>query len=54
MNSEEIAKIEEAQKKACPACQARRTHTEEEWRNHPYRGHGYSTQTGYTHPDLKP
>lgn len=38
----------------CRACQERRRHTEEDWKNHPYRGHGYTDNVGWSHPDLEP
>lgn len=34
----------------CPACTAQRVHTEQEWTNHPTRGHGYTREQGWTHP----
>jgi hypothetical protein len=37
----------------CPACAAGRYHTEEEWKCHPYRGHGYQKQVGWSHPALE-
>ena len=36
----------------CPACVAKTQHTEEDWKNHPYAGHGYAHEQGWTHPDL--
>lgn len=38
----------------CPACAAKTRHTADEWRLHPYRGHGYAPELGWTHLDLKP
>ncbi len=39
----------------CHACEEKRIHTQEEWKKaHPYKGHGYSPETGWTHPDLGP
>jgi hypothetical protein len=36
---------------ACPACVAKRVHTDEEWKLHPMRGHGcYDGR--WTHPAL--
>jgi hypothetical protein len=40
------------ERRNCPACIGRRVHTEEEWRNHPYRGHGMTRETGWSHPEL--
>jgi hypothetical protein len=38
----------------CPACAAQRLHSQLEWNtHHPYRGHGYTREQGWTHPDLK-
>lgn len=37
----------------CPACAAQARHDEETWKLHPYRGHGYLKETGWTHPDLE-
>jgi hypothetical protein len=37
---------------ACPACVAKRQHDEYTWINHPLARHGYSPETGWTHPDL--
>jgi hypothetical protein len=40
--------------RGCPACADRRYHTAEETRaHHPYSGHGYTREQGWTHPDLK-
>lgn len=37
----------------CPACRQGRFH-EGEWRVfHPYAGHGYTKEQGWTHPDLR-
>ena len=38
----------------CAACKEKRYHTEEEWANHPNRGHGFSKEQGWTRPDLEP
>jgi hypothetical protein len=37
----------------CAACAEKRLHTPEEWKNHPYAGHGYTPEQGWTHPALK-
>jgi len=38
----------------CPACAGQRLHTEPEWNeHHPYRGHGYTRESGWSHPELK-
>lgn len=38
----------------CPACQDNRQHTEEDWAaHHPFRGHGFTKEWGWSHPDLK-
>lgn len=38
----------------CAACMAERCHTEEERQTyHPLSGHGYSKETGWTHPRAK-
>jgi hypothetical protein len=36
----------------CPACQAKRLHTPEDWKLHPYAGHGYTKEGGWSHGDL--
>lgn len=33
---------EARERASCPACIEKRLHTEQEWKNHPYRGHGIS------------
>lgn len=38
----------------CPACAAKRLHTDEELAAHKYVGHGFTPDTGWTHKDLKP
>ncbi len=39
----------------CPACKEKRLHTPEDWKHHPYKGHGYTKECGgWTHPDLEP
>ena len=37
----------------CPACEAKRLHTPEEMKYHPYAGHGFNGAE-WTHPDLDP
>jgi hypothetical protein len=37
----------------CPACTEKRVHTAEDWKHHPYAGHGYQERLGWTHPDLE-
>lgn len=38
----------------CPACTARRFHTDKERADfHPLAGHGYTKEQGWTHPDAK-
>ncbi len=37
----------------CKACRDHRCHTKVEWRNHPLAGHGFTPETGWTHPDAK-
>jgi hypothetical protein len=37
----------------CPACHFKRLHTAEDWKNHPWAGHGYNG-TSWSHPDLVP
>jgi hypothetical protein len=37
----------------CPACIDKRRHNEVEIATyHPYSGHGFAPETGWTHPDL--
>ena len=38
----------------CPACTEKRVHANEDWKLHPYAGHGYASGQGWTHPDLEP
>ena len=39
----------------CPACQDKRVHTAVDWAQfHPYVGHGYTKERGWSHPDLVP
>jgi hypothetical protein len=37
----------------CKACRDHRCHTKVEWRNHPLAGHGFTLETGWTHPEAK-
>jgi len=37
----------------CAACTGERCHTAEEWKKHPLAGHGYSKETGWTHPEAE-
>jgi len=38
----------------CPACIGFRLHTENEWEQfHPLHGHGFTRETGWTHPELE-
>jgi len=37
----------------CKACRDKRNHTKVEWRNHPLAGHGFTPETGWTHPEAK-
>ena len=38
----------------CPACIARKAHEPIEWEQyHPLRTHGFSPETGWTHPEAK-
>jgi hypothetical protein len=36
----------------CPACTAKRLHEPSDWALHPYAGHGFVKEQGWTHPDL--
>ncbi len=48
-----VTKQDQAYNSYCPACVAQRLHTETEWKDfHPFRGHGYTKEHGWTHPDL--
>lgn len=39
----------------CPACEAKRQHTEAELKTyHPLAGHGYTSESGWTHVSLEP
>lgn len=38
----------------CKACRDKRCHTKVEWRDfHPLAGHGYTPETGWTHPEAE-
>ncbi len=37
----------------CKACRDHCCHTKVEWRNHPLAGHGFTPETGWTHPEAK-
>ena len=37
----------------CKACRDHRCHTKVEWRNHPLAGHGFTPETGWTHPEAE-
>jgi len=37
----------------CPACQKQSIHSEEDWRFHPFKTHGYAG-SGWTHPAITP
>lgn len=45
--------MSETLKSICPACSEKRVHTPEDWKNHPYAGHGFVHGHGWTHPDLE-
>ena len=36
----------------CPACLRYAIHTAEDWKLHPYAGHGFSPERGWSHPDI--
>lgn len=38
----------------CPACAVKRFHTPEEWKNHPFAGHGFTKEAGWSHAGLEP
>jgi hypothetical protein len=38
----------------CQACQRQAIHTESDWKYHPFRTHGYVSESGWSHPDLRP
>ena len=48
-----VAKKEAEESRNCPACMAQRCHTEEEWKNHPNRGHGFEDGK-WSKPELDP
>lgn len=37
----------------CAACMGERLHTAEEWKNHPLAGHGFTKESGWSHPDAE-
>jgi hypothetical protein len=38
----------------CPSCKNKTLHTKEHWvKYHPYAGHGYTIDHGWSHPDLQ-
>jgi hypothetical protein len=36
----------------CKACVERGVHSPQDWLNHPYAGHGYNREQGWSHRDL--
>lgn len=38
----------------CPACQRKAVHDSMSWSFHRFAGHGFTLESGWTHPDLKP
>jgi hypothetical protein len=44
---------ERTERANCPACIGKRCHTEEEWKNHPMRGHGFEDGK-WSKPELAP
>jgi hypothetical protein len=44
--------IDARERAACAACQTYRAHSAEEWKNHTFARHGYTKETGWTHPIL--
>jgi hypothetical protein len=36
------------------ACLGKHRHEAIDWSLHPYAGHGYTKESGWTHPDLEP
>lgn len=38
----------------CGACMGERLHTDAEWEHHPFAGHGFTKEQGWTHSDLVP
>ena len=36
----------------CPACITKRRHEPSDWVEHPYAGHGFVKEQGWSHPDL--
>ena len=54
MNAAERSLIRATPQPNCPACQRQEVHDEMDWLYHPFRTHGYVSESGWTHPDLKP
>lgn len=36
----------------CSACEHQTMHTEADWLNHPFKGHGFQKEVGWSHPQL--
>jgi len=54
MTTEERKLVLATPQPGCPACQKQAIHTEADWRFHPFKTHGYVSQSGWTHPALTP
>jgi hypothetical protein len=55
MNAAERSLILSTPHPNCPACKRRSIHTETDWiLYHPFRTHGYVSESGWSHPALKP
>lgn len=37
----------------CQSCLLKKLHTPADWLNHPFAGHGYTREWGWTHPGLE-
>jgi hypothetical protein len=44
---------EVAERLKCLACMAGRHHTSEDEKNHPFSGHGFTKELGWSHPKLE-
>lgn len=54
-HQQKLRNHEDLAKRTCPACIEGRLHTPaENQQHHPHTGHGFTPETGWTHPDLDP
>jgi len=52
MTKQELSLILRTPAPGCPACEHHDIHFQEDWLYHPHAGHGFTPESGWTHPDL--